>query len=363
MVSLDDTETLRAATIDPTGFIAELNKPACIDEVQRAPDLMLPIKQDVDTHGEPGRYLLTGSSNLLHSTRIGDALTGRIETVRIWPLAQSEIHGSSNNFVDALFANDPPRISNAPVGRRAFVSEVAAGGYPEAMQRSPKRRDLWFSNYVENSLGRDLRDISDAHKLKDVPRLLRYFAAQSANLVSYRNIGKNLELSHPTVQDYVGLLEELFIVRLLPAWRPGLAAREVHAPKGYVVDSGLLTNLLSANEKRIANDDQITGKAFETFVAMEVLKHAEWAEIDSLAYHYRQRDHEIDLLLENRAGDVVAIEVKAAASTDTRALRPMKDIRDRLGSRFKCGIVVYTGTQTLPLGDRLWVVPVSGLWH
>lgn len=136
----------------------------------------------------------------------------------------------------------------------------------------------------------------------------------------------------------------------------------MHAPKAYLLDAGLLAYLLGADERRIEADDQITGKVLENFVVAEVLKHADWAATDSSPYHYRQREDEVDLLLENRVGEIVGIEVKAAASIDRRDVRAMEKLRDSRGERFKAGVVVCTCEQTIPLGDRLWAVPLSGLW-
>jgi predicted AAA+ superfamily ATPase len=360
--SLDVGATREAALADPEGFIAGLDGPALIDEVQRAPDLLLAIKDAVDHDPAPGRFLLTGSANVVTSRRVKDALTGRMEMIRMWPLAQSEIRSASGNFVDALFTAAPPRISGAVVGRAAFVAVVAAGGYPEARARSGRRRERWFASYLETTLDRDLRDLSDARRLAEVPRLLRLLAAQAANLLSYRSLATRTGLNHETVREYVALLEGVFLIRILSAWRPGIAAREVRAPKAYLVDSGLLAHLLAADEDRIASDDQVTGKVLENFVVIEVLKHAEWAAVATTAHHYRQRDEEIDLILENRAGEIAAVEVKATATVNRRDLRPIEKLRDARGKRFKAGVVLCTTGQTTPLGDRLWAVPLSGLW-
>ena len=363
LLTLDDQATRETALTDPSGFIAGLQRPALIDEVQRAPDLLLAIKQDVDVHsGDPGRYLLTGSANVVTSRKVKDALTGRMEIVHLAPLSQSEINGGSVNLVDALFAGSPPQIRGATVGREAFVPIVAAGGYPEARLRNGSRRQRWFGSYIETTLDRDLRDITDARKLEEMPRVLRYLSAQAANLLSYRKVAEKLDLSHETVREYVGLLQTLFLVKTLPAWRPGIGAREVQTPKAYLLDSGLLAHLLGADERRIANDDQVTGKLLENFVVTEMLKHLDWAATDATPYHYRQREDEVDLVLESRAGNVVAVEVKAAASLRSRDWQPMQKLRDARQARFKAGIVVYAGEQTLPLTDRLWALPISALW-
>jgi len=361
-LSLDSRVTREAALADPEGFVAGLSGPVFIDEIQRAPDLLLAIKDVVDRDLTPGRFLLTGSANVLTARKVKDALTGRMETIPLWPLAQNEIRGTSANFVDALFAGEPPRVAAARVGRGAFAEMVAAGGYPEARLRSGRRRSRWFASYLDTTLDRDLRDISDARKLDEVPRLLRLLASQAANVLSYRAIAAKLDLTHDTVREYIGLLQTVFLVRLLPAWRPGIGARESHAPKVYLVDSGLLAHLLGADEHRVAADDQVTGKVLENFVVIEVLKHADWAGVDTTAYHYRQRDDEVDLVLESRSGEIVAIEVKAAASVGRKDLRAMEKLRDGRGERFKAGVVVCTSAQTIPLGERLWAVPISGLW-
>lgn len=363
-LSLDNRATREAALADPDGFLAGLEGPVFIDEIQRAPDLLLAIKDAVDRDRTPGRFLLTGSANVCTARKVKDALTltGRMETISLWPLSQSEIYGTNSNVVDALFAGMPPRITGATVGRQAFVARVAAGGFPEARTRDGRRRARWFASYIDTTIDRDLREITDARKLTEMPRLLRLLAAQAANVLSYRALAAKLELTHDTVSEYIGLLQTIFLVRLLPAWRPGITARETRAPKAYLVDSGLLAYLLGANEQRVASDDQVTGKVLENFAVTEVLKHAEWATIDTTAYHYRQREEEIDLVLESRSGEVAAIEVKAAASVGRSDIRALQRLRDSMGERFKAGIVLCACEQTLPFGDRIWAVPVSGLW-
>jgi predicted AAA+ superfamily ATPase len=363
VLSLDDRATRAAALADPTGFVAGLDGAVVIDEVQRAPDLLLAIKEAVDRDTRPGRFLLTGSANVLSNRKIKDALTGRMELVRLWPLSQAEIRGSRKNFVDSIFAGAPPQIVDAPVGRAAFVERAAAGGYPEALARGGRRRQAWFRDYLDTTLDRDLRDVSDALKLDAMPRLLRLLATQAAGLLNYKTVADRMQLHPDTVKSYTQLLETVFLVSRLPAWRPGLGQREVHAPKLHVVDSGLLAHLLGADDDRVANDDQVTGKIVENFAAMEIVKHAEWAQTGSRVHHYRDGRDEIDIVLEDRSGRIAAIEVKAGASLDARDWRVLAKLRDRAANRFQAGVLLHTGRQTLPLGDRLWAVPISGLWE
>lgn len=362
-LTLDDAQTRAGALQDPAGFIAGLEGPVLIDEIQRAPELLLEIKRVVDRDTTPGRFLLTGSANVFASRRVIDALTGRIDRIRMWPLAQSEIDGGELNIIDELFAGRAPQIDGAPVGREAFATIIADGGYPEARLRPAGRaREDWFENYIDTAMERDLREIADARRADDMGRLLRLLASQSANLLSYRSVGQRLQMHHNTVQAYVTLLEQMFLVQRLSAWRPGLGARESHRPKIYVCDSGMLAHLLGADAARIGQDDQVTGKACETFVATELLKHATWANQSVRAYHYQRERQDIDFILETRAGEIAAIEVKAKASlrpTDWKWLTSLRDARE---DKFKSGIVIYSGEQTIPLGDRLWAVPYSGLW-
>jgi predicted AAA+ superfamily ATPase len=361
--TLDDRATREAALADPAGFVADLPGPAFIDEIHRAPDLLLELKRAVDADTAPGRFVITGSANVLTSKRIQDALPGRIDRVDMWPLAQSEIRSGKLNVVDELFAGRAPQVTRAPAGRAAFSSVVAEGGYPEARGRPPgRRRERWFANYVSATLARDLVELADVRRIDDAERLLRLLAAQSANLLSYRAVGARLDMHHDTVKAYVALLEQMFLVKRLPAWRPGIGAREASTPKIYVCDSGLLTHLLGADATRIESDDQVTGKLCETFVAGELLRHASWSEQQPRLFHYQRDREDVDLVLENNRGEIAAIEVKASATLRSSDWKWLKKLADARAERFRAGIVIYSGEQTVPLGRHIWAVPYSGLW-
>lgn len=362
ILSLDDRTTRAAAIQDPTSFVAALERPALIDEVQRSPDLLLAIKDVVDRDQRPGRFLLTGSANVLTHPKVADALTGRMETIQLWPLAESEVEQGNGRLVDTLFSGHAPRIEDAPVGMQAVVGRLARGGYPEARRREGRRRLRWYESYLETTFDRDLRDLSEARRLDEMPRLLRLVAAQAANLFSARSVAGRLAIDHKTVASYVELLETVFLVRRIPPWRPGLGSREVHTPKIYVVDSGLFAYLVGADANRIATDQQVRGKALENFVAMETLRQLGWAETSARQFHYRDDRDEIDVVLENVAGELVAIEVKAAATVDPSDYRVLSKLRDARRGTFVAGAVLYTGPRTIPLSERIWAVPLSSLW-
>ncbi len=362
IVTLDDQVTRDAARVDPDGFIAGLRGPAMIDEVQHAPDLLYAIKRAVDEDPTPGRFLLTGSANVLTAPRVSESLAGRVRRIELWPLAQAEIHASGGNFVERLFAANPPQVTDAPVGREAFAEVVARGGYPAVHTLGERERQHWNRDYLQSIVERDLRDIASARKLSELPALLRLLATNSAKLLDYHKLARDLEISDKTVRAYIELLRIVFLVHVVPAWRAGLRSRELHAPKIYLTDTGLLAQQLGVNEQRIAEDDQVTGYALETFCGMEILKHQSWAAQSATMRHYRAQDDEIDIVLEAQSGELAAVEVKARASIRERDWRVIALLRDKNADLFKAGVVLYTGRQTIPLGDRIWAVPISGLW-
>lgn len=360
--TLDDQVTRDAAAADPDGFIAGLPAPAVIDEVQLVPDLLYAIKRVVDDDPTPGRFLLTGSANALTAPKVSESLAGRVRRIELWPLAQAEIRGAEGNFVDAIFAGEPPWLTDAPIGREAFVELVARGGYPTVYRLGERQRQAWYRDYAQSIVERDLRDIASAEKLAEMPKLLRLLASNSAKLLDFKKLARDLEISDKTVRAYIELLRTVFLVQVVPAWRPGLRARELHAPKLYFVDTGLLAQQLGVGEERLSADDQVTGYALETFCGMEILKHLGWAGLDAALRHYRSQYEEIDIVLESQSGDLAAVEVKARASIRERDWRVIAAMRDKCGERFKAGVVIYAGRQTIPLSDRVWAVPISGLW-
>lgn len=362
-VTLDDQTTRDAAIRDPAGFVESLSGPTLIDEVQRAPELLLEIKRVVDRDRMPGQFLLTGPSNVLASNQIVDALTGRIETIRLWPLMQTEIEAGTSNFIDAIFQGSPPDVTGAPAGRKAIRGRLTAGGFPEVITRSENHRNAWYRSYVEASLASDLTAISDLTRVDEIPRLLRLLAANAANVLKYRTVAEGLDIGHETVKTYTGLLERLGLIVRLPGWRPGLAARETSKPKSFITDTGMLCYLLGADESRLGRDDQITGKAVENFVAMEILRHVNWSGEQVRLFHYHQPDRDVDLVVERNDGAIVAIEVKSTATIRPRDYRWLEFLRERTGARFVAGIVICTTAQRVPLGDRLWASPISALWQ
>jgi len=363
LFTLDDRATRQAAQEDPTGFIADLNTPVVVDEVQRAPDLLLAIKQRVDEDRRPGQFLLTGSANILTAPTIADALTGRAEYYRLWPFTQGELRGVREGLIQTLFNGAFPQVAGAPAGRRAHASMLIAGGYPEAQRRTGRRRVRFFESYLDTIIQRDLSSIARVHEQDNVRRLLEALASISSSLMNYDALARDLGLPASTLRPHTDLLETLFLIRRLRPWHHNLLSRVIKTPKVYVTDSGLLAYLLGVDETGLEHDGTVTGRLFETFVVMELLRQSEWQSEPVSLYHYRDKDgREIDAVLERRDGTVVGIEVKAAASVSAADFRGLRRVRDALGERFRAGAVIYTGANTLPFGDRLAAIPLSGLW-
>jgi predicted AAA+ superfamily ATPase len=363
LINLDDDATAETARADPAGFIADIDGPVAIDEIQRAPELLRAIKRRLDANQTRGQFLLTGSANILSLPTVADALPGRVEYLTLWPLSQGELRGVREQFIDRLFTGRFPRLTGVQVGRRALAPILVTGGYPEAQGRSARGRTRFFSSYIASLIGRDLDDIANVRNVENIERLLFVIAARSGGLTSFHGMGRDLQLDANTVRSHTKILEDLFLVRQLKPWHVNLGNRQIKSSKTYVVDSGLLAHLIGADERRIVEDGAVAGTMLESFVAMELLRQADWVERPVQLFHYRDKQQrEVDIIIERHDGDVIGIEAKASATPSTADFTGLRHLRDKLGSRFKSGVVLHTGADTLPFGDRLAAVPVSGLW-
>ena len=362
-LTLDNDVTRRSALEDPTGFIAGVSGAAVIDEVQRAPDLMLAIKERLDTNDARGQFLLAGSANILSLPSIADALPGRVDYVRLWPFSQGELAGRRENFIDRLFAGEVPRVDDGELGRGAYAARIVAGGFPDAQGRGARGRARFFTSYVSTILGRDLPDVANVHNTAGVERLLRIVAARSATLASSRAVAGELGVDHKTVTAQTRILEDLFLVWRLQPWHVNLGSRQVKTPKLHMTDTGLLTHLINVNAERIAKRATLAGSIFETFATMELARQCDWAESPASLFHYRDKQQrEVDVVLELGSGEVAGVEVKTAAGVSAKDFAGLRHLRDKLGANFKAGVVLYTGKRTLSFGDRLSAVPLCGLW-
>jgi predicted AAA+ superfamily ATPase len=364
VVNLDDEPTANAARADPVGFVAAIAGPAVIDEVQRVPSLLLAIKRRLDSDQARGQFLLTGSANILTLPTVADALPGRVQYINLSPLSQGELRGTCETFIDALFDTSFPRVSGAAIGRAAAAGALATGGYPEVQERSLRGRSGFFSSYMRSIVGRDLQDVANVRNVENIERLLYVIAARTGGLASFHGMAADLGLDTNTARAHTKILEDLFLVAKLQPWHVNLSSRQVKSAKLYILDSGLLAFLIGANERRIAEDGLIAGAMLESFVAMELRRQADWAQELVSLYHYRDKQQrEVDVVLERHSGEIVGVEVKSTATPASAHFTGLRYLRDKLGARFKAGALLYTGADTLPFGDRLAAIPLSGLWR
>ncbi|MFJ2034205.1 ATP-binding protein [Streptosporangium sp. NPDC087985] len=356
---LDDPATRTAAIEDPVRFIRH-DGLMLIDEVQRVPDLWLAIKHLVDREPRPGRFLLTGSARLLALRSIPDALPGRSETIELWPLSQGEIDGEPDGFVDAAFEQGPD-LRGEPRGlrRKDYLARAVRGGYPEAVKReTPRRRQRFFEGYIADLISRDIKQVADIQRTGEMRRLIALLAAQTGGLVNFNRLGSELSISTPTVRSYVEILETVYLVRLIPAWATNTTTRAIATPKVVFVDTGTAGYLTAGT-----NDDLFAGRLLENFVLGEISRQLTWSQTSARLYHYRDRDqNEIDGILENNAGEIIGIEVKASETVRSDDFRGMRILQRRLGSRFRAGFVLYCGQDSFSFGDGLTCLPISALW-
>lgn len=370
-VTLDDDGPRAAANEDPTGFVESAALPLCIDEFQKAPALLPAIKARVDRARAGGKrpagmFMLTGSANVWATHRISESLAGRAERVSLWPLSQGELLGRRESFIDDLFAGRVAQIANAPIGRSAIAGALSTGGYPEAVaRRDPRRRGRWFEEYVAMTLERDVRDlVRNAQQLDELPTLLRLTASRISGLLSPTGIARDADMSRPTAQRYLALLEQLFLLIRARAWNRNIGQRLIKAPKVWLPDTGLACQLLDYDQTRFEEDETaLAGALFENFVAMELVKQAAWAKAGVRIHHLRTAGgREVDVLIEKADGSVCGIEVKLGATPHSRDFAALRHLQSKLGPRFKLGAVIHTGPETLPFGQGLWALPVSALW-
>lgn len=361
-LTLDDELTLLSAREDPVGMIRSLDR-AVIDEIQRAPQLLLAIKKSVDEDRRPGRFLLTGSANLMALPAVADSLAGRMETLSLLPLSQSEIESRSSNWIDAAFAGRILKVDQPTLGNE-LIERVLRGGYPEAIARTSVRRRLtWARQYIDALIQRDVRDVAGIEKLDQLPRFLRALVQTAGQMCNYSQLGGQVGLDGKTASRYVGVFEQMYLLKRIEVWARNRLNRVVKTSKLQFLDSGLLAALLDLGAEEVHRDRTRFGNALETFVFGELLKHTSTADGDYRLLYYRDADKfEVDVVIENGAGQLVGVEVKAAATVKEGDLRGLKKLAGLAGGQLKMGVLLYDGTETMPLGDGLWAAPISSLW-
>jgi predicted AAA+ superfamily ATPase len=362
--SFDNPVLANAAEADPIGFVDDLPDPAILDEVQRVPGLFPALKLAVDRHRTPGRFLLTGSANVLLVPRLAESLAGRMEILQLHPLAQCELAGKKASFLEALFAGSFKTRKIERLGK-TLAELVVAGGYPAALARpDSRRRSAWYRDYIETLTQRDARDLIRIRSLDVLPRLLEHAAAQTARLINVSELAGPLQFSRTTIREYITLLERVFLVEELRPWHTNRMSRLIKTPKLHLGDTGLACVLLGIDAAALGKDRTALGPLLETFVFQELRRQASWHEEEIRFYHFRDKDNsEVDIVLERGAYELAGIEVKASATVIEADFRGLRKLKDAANKRFVAGVVLYDGDTSVSFGDNLFAVPIRLLWE
>jgi uncharacterized protein len=363
-LTFDDDVLRAAAEADPAGFVAELPRRAVLDEVQRVPTLFTAIKSAVDRDRAPGRFILTGSANVLLVPKLSDSLAGRMEILRLHPLSQVELERRKPHFLDALFNASFKTRTTRRLGED-LAARMTEGGYPAALARpTPRRQASWYRDYVEAIVERDVRDLARISALDAIPRLLTLAASQTARLLNISELASPFEVSRPTIRDYVTLLERVFLLETVPPWHSNRISRLVKTQKVHLGDTGLACALLGVNAHALLDDRPLLGQMLETFVFQELRREASARDEALHFFHFRDKDgSEVDVVIERGARLVAGVEVKASATVNPADFRGLNKLREATGKRFAAGVVLYDGEVTTRFGDRMFAVPVRALWE
>ena len=361
-VTFDDDVVRGAAEEDPLGFAAALPARVILDEVQRAPSLFTALKMEIDRRRVPGRFLLTGSTHVLLVPKLSESLAGRLQTLRLHPLAQCELERRDSGFLDALFAAEFAIEQTARLGDH-LPARIVAGGYPAALTRPPgRRRANWYNDHVNALVQHDVRDLASIRKLDILPRLLAAAASQTARMFNASDLAAPFEVSRPTIRDYTTLLERVFLVERVPAWHSNRLSRLIKRPRLHLCDTGIASSLLGLDGPALAYDRTLLGQLLETFVFQELRRQASWNDARMSFHHFRNKDGaEVDIVIERGATGVAGVEVKASGTVGTGDFRGLRKLREALRERFAAGVVLYDGEATVPFGDRLFAVPLRQL--
>lgn len=363
-LSLDDATRLAAARADPQGFIRRIDR-AVIDEIQRAPELLLALKLSIDNDRRPGRFLLTGSANVMSLPTIADSLAGRIEVHALLPLSNAEILGRPSDFLQRALAQDWPALIPAGLSMAddALVSHVLAGGYPEMRGRATlHRRHAWAQAYLTTLVERDIQDVARIDEAARIPQLMAILAMMSGQLLNLSQVGGQLGLNSHTAEKYIAILEKLFLVRRLPAWRRNELSRLVKTPKIHFLDAGLHAALVRVSPELLQADRGRFGPILESWVFGELLKIVSLTPEPWFLSHYRDKDQvEVDFVLESPMRAILGIEVKASATVTVADFKGLRRLRDQCEKAFVTGIVLYDGQDTVSFGEGLWAIPLGCL--
>ena len=366
-VSFDKMTHMEAASSSPEGFLNSHRGPVIIDEVQMVPDLFRALKVVVDESrfgdrkSSNGMFLLTGSANIMVLPKLSDSLVGRMSIKTLYPFSASEVFSGKGDFPERLFSADFAAAADGPTLAEAIESAT----FPEISGEPAHERGEWFDGYLSTILQRDVRTVAELEKIATLPRLLRVMAARAGKLVNDAEIARDVGLNPVTSKSYRGILQAMFLSFDVRPWYRNVGKRLVKSAKSYIVDTLLLCHLLDRNlDSPRGRWSDFYGYALENFVASELLKLLSFSGMRADLFHFRTADgKEVDFVLERPDGSIAGIEVKASKRVVSSDFKGMEALLELAKDDFACGIVLYSGEDVVPFGERFLAVPFSALWQ
>ena len=361
-ISFDDDVVTKAAKEDPIGFVQGLSKRVILDEVQKVPNIFSTLKKEVDNNRMPGRFILTGSANILRMPKLSDSLAGRMQILRLHPLSQGELGQYKSHFLDTLFKG-VFKTKKMEFSLNKLIERIVTGGYPEVFKRSSeRRRSNWYQNYIETLIQRDILDISKIRSVDILPRLLALSATQTSQLVNFTNLASAFQVSRPTIFDYISLFEQMFFLEKLPPWYSNRSRRLIKTPKLHLCDTGLACTLLGVNTVSLKKDRPLLGQLLETFVFQELRRQASYHKQHHAFFHYRnKKGAEVDIVIE-RNHLIAGVEVKSSATVNLADFKGLRMLKKTVGKHFTCGVILYNGEISVSFGNGFFAIPLNMLW-
>jgi len=367
-VTFDRPTVMAAATAAPEAFLSAYKNPLIIDEVQMVPEIFRALKVVVDEQrltdktNANGKYLLTGSANILALPKLSDPLVGRMSILTLYPFTTAEATQGTGNGLERLMRMDFSGITDRGI---TLTDAMKFATFPEIVGKESKERSIWLDGYLTTMLQRDVKQIAELEKISVLPNLLRILATRAGGLLNDSDISREVGLTSVTGKFYRNILKMMFLNFDVQPWHRNIGKRLVKSAKGYLIDTNMLCHMLDLNVDDIAaSKPDLFGHILENFVATELLKQLNISDTKAELHHFRTSDDkEVDFVLEKPDGSVFAIEVKKSESVNIHDFKGIKAFEVLTKKDFTGGVILYSGKDIVPFGKNLWAVPFYILWQ
>jgi predicted AAA+ superfamily ATPase len=367
-VTFDRPTQMAAAAAAPEAFLAAYPEGFILDEVQLVPELFRALKVAVDElrlenkAQANGRYLLTGSANILALPKLSDPLVGRMIVMTLYPFCTAEAVAGNGNGLDRLVALDFAKINDKGL---SITEAMKLSTFPEISGKTSNERSIWFDSYITTILQRDVKSLAELDKISVLPNLLRVLSTRAGGLINDADISRDVGLNPVTSKLYRTILKMMFLNFDVEPWFRNIGKRLVKSPKGYLTDTLLLCHMLELDLEGIqAKKPDLFGHVLENYVATELRKLLAFSNTKAQLYHFRTSDGRgVDFVLERPDGSVFGIEIKKSESVNYQDFKGINTLAELTGEDFMGGVVLYSGKEVVPLGKKIWAVPFHILWQ